>query len=165
MYDAVLSVGLPGLPGLPSMLSPAGRSSSSPLEERYVSRVRMDASPPSTAAAAGVGGNPKDASDVPTLWTVEAKSIRSNLFDSLRSRWKLTLLANDSGTNARDSCDVSCNTNDTTMTNASCGVNFDVEIRVSNPLVSLTLDQVLEDVARRQVEAFERRCGEVLIRS
>ncbi|KAL7551646.1 hypothetical protein ACHAWF_018048 [Thalassiosira exigua] len=120
MYDAVLGVGLPG-PGPSSIL-----------EERYVSRVRAIA--------------PADA-DSP-IWTVEAKSIRSQLFYSLRSRWVLTYAdAASDGELATEE--------------ESCHVNFEVEIRVSNPLVSLTLGQVLKDVARKQVEAFEKRCNEM----
>ena len=43
----------------------------------------------------------------------------------------------------------------------SCNVNVEVEIQVSNPLISFTLDKVLKDVAKKQVEAFEKRCREI----
>lgn len=112
MMDAVLCVGLPvGSSGLGSFL-----------EERYISRVKMMC--PSS-----------DSADNGEVWVVEAKSIKSNLFDSLRSRWKLSLAGEQ-----------------------SCNVNFYVEITVSNPLISLTLDNILEEVARKQVDAFEKRC-------
>ena len=113
MMDAMLCVGLPvGSSGLGTLL-----------EERYISRVKMTC--PSYNESAG----DRD------FWIVEAKSINSNLFDSLRSRWKLSLKGEQ-----------------------SCNVNFSVEIEVSNPLISLTLDKVLEEVARKQVDAFEKRC-------
>ena len=114
MMDAVLRVGLPGL-------SLSAGSKNSLLEERYVSRVRMI-----------------PASESTPFWTVEAKSIQSNLFDSLKSRWQLSLI---------DDHDV-----------PSCNVNFEVEIQLSNPLIAFTLDRVLKDVAKAQVEAFEMRC-------
>jgi len=129
LYDAVLGVGLPGL-----------------LEERYVSRVR--ALPP----PAGSGG-----ARVPT-WTVEAKSIRSGLFDSLKSRWKLTHAYRNS--RSQDTQHISGNGAGDGTEQASCSVDFEVELLVSNPIVSLSLDRVLRDVATKQVEAFERRCRE-----
>mmetsp|Transcript_18592 Transcript_18592/g.30425 ORF Transcript_18592/g.30425 Transcript_18592/m.30425 type:complete len:222 (+) Transcript_18592:99-764(+) len=117
MMDAVLRVGLPGLS--------LSAGSNSLLEERYVSRVRMI-----------------PASENTPFWTVEAKSIQSNLFDSLKSRWQLSLTDDDA--NARGG--------------PSCNVNFEVEIQLSNPLIAFTLDRVLKDVAKAQVEAFEKRC-------
>ena len=116
--DAVLRVGLAGLMG-------GTNSSNSLLEERYVSRVRMI-----------------PANDTNPIWTVEAKSIQSNLFDSLKSRWQLSLIEDDASS-ARQ---------------FSCNVNFEVEIQVSNPLISFTLDRVLKDVANAQVGAFKKRC-------
>ena len=82
------------------------------------------------------------ASENTPFWTVEAKSIQSNLFDSLKSRWQLSLI--DDYANVRGG--------------PSCNVNFEVEIQLSNPLISFTLDRVLKDVAKAQVEAFEKRC-------
>eukprot|EP00578_Thalassiosira_sp_NH16_P013898 CAMPEP_0181124742 /NCGR_PEP_ID=MMETSP1071-20121207/26652_1 /TAXON_ID=35127 /ORGANISM="Thalassiosira sp., Strain NH16" /LENGTH=148 /DNA_ID=CAMNT_0023210085 /DNA_START=294 /DNA_END=740 /DNA_ORIENTATION=+ len=144
MYDAVLRVGLPGL----------SDDASSLLEERYVSRVRKK----SPAVA-----NVKDEDDIAPTWTVEAKSIESQLFDSLKSRWQLTFVENeierrDAGSSGSRNLSNGCMA---TEDIASCSVNFEVEIQVSNPLISFTLDRVLKDVARKQVEAFEKRCNEV----
>ena len=124
MMDAVLRVGLP-----------FGSSKSfAVMAERYISRVRMI--PPSPS---------ETITDNQQVWIVEAKSIQSKLFDSLKSRWRLSLAHNE------QSNDVSCR------------VNFDVEIQVSNPMISFTLDKVLKDVAEKQVEAFEKRCKNVLM--
>ncbi|KAL7520392.1 hypothetical protein ACHAWX_005119 [Stephanocyclus meneghinianus] len=138
MMDALLRVGFP-----------LGSSSAwgTLLEEQYVSRVRMI--PPSR------GGKDSDEQ----VWIVEAKSIQSNLFVSLKSRWRLSLIPHhrcdtfsmgDAG-NSEAAAEHSPN-------HISCNVKFDVEIQVSNPLISFTLDTVLKDVARKQVDAFERRC-------
>ena len=145
MYDAVLRVGLPGLPSLPSV------QSSSLLEERYISRVRM-------ISPALDDDNNKYVYTAP-MWTVEARSIESQLFDSLKSRWQLTLVENGHHHDNKQSSDeriVKMNAND-----ISCKVNFEVEIQVSNPLISFALDSVLKDVAKEQVLAFESRCNEV----
>lgn len=40
-------------------------------------------------------------------------------------------------------------------------VDFQVEMTVRDPLIAVTLDRVLKEVAGRQIEAFERRCREV----
>ena len=127
MMDAVLRVGLPlGSSGLGSLM-----------EERYVSRVRMI--PPS--------------SDDRQVWIVEAKSIHAaGLFDSLKSRWKLSIADTE-----QHNCHVG-NGESNKTNNLSCHVNFDVEIEVTNPLISFTLDKVLKDVAKKQVDAFEKRC-------
>ena len=148
MYDAVLRVGLPGLPMGPS---------SSLLEEKYISRVRM------SSPISEVGSD----ENAQLVWTVEAKSIQSELFDSLKSRWQLKLVQNDD-----IQSDTMHNTHENKRDNKrapeeeiivkiSCKVNFEVEIQVSNPLISFTLDQVLKDVARKQVDAFEKRCNEI----
>ena len=134
MYDAVLRVGLP----LPS---------ASLMEERYVSRVRMI--PPANNSDNDVETRP--------MWTVEAKSIQSQLFDSLKSRWQLTATTTADSKIAEKHQQSTPNEND----EVSCNVNFEVEIQVSNPLISFTLDKVLKDVAKRQVEAFEKRCREI----
>ena len=42
-----------------------------------------------------------------------------------------------------------------------CDVEFEVEIKASNPLIVGTLDKVLEEVAGKQVAAFERRCAQI----
>jgi coenzyme Q-binding protein COQ10 len=73
---------------------------------------------------------------------VETKSIQSKLFDSLRSRWKLAEIKD--GAHKGD-----------------CEVNFEVEMTVSDPLIMATLDEVLKQVACRQVDAFEKRCRQV----
>lgn len=146
MYDAVLRVGLPGLSDLP-MMPP----SSSLVEERYVSRVRMI--PPC--------GNDDTAYNSTSTWTVEAKSIESQLFDSLKSRWQLTFADDDNGNSDNTSAGEGSNKYAMHSNYTSCSVNFEVEIEVSNPFIAFTLDKVLKDVAKRQVEAFEMRCNEV----
>jgi ribosome-associated toxin RatA of RatAB toxin-antitoxin module len=158
MMDAVLTVGLPGL---------SVGAASSLLEERYVSRVRM-------LQPKMIGGNVVEKEG---CWSVEAKSIQSNLFDSLKSRWQLSLVdiaSTDTTTadyttlqsqqqqNSITKGDSSYSLPSSTTNNThSCNVRFEVEIQVSNPLISFTLDRVLNDVARKQVEAFEKRCRNV----
>lgn len=120
MMDAVLRVGLP-----------FGSSKSlASMEERYISRVRMI--PPSPGET-----------NKQQVWIVEAKSIQSKLFDSLKSRWRLSRASSEQ------------------PTYVSCNVSFDVEITISNPVISFTLDKVLKDVAETQVQAFEKRCRNV----
>ncbi|KAL7471781.1 hypothetical protein ACHAXS_012095 [Conticribra weissflogii] len=143
MMDAVLRVGLPGMSAFPG-------SSSSMLEESYVSRVRMlDAE--RLRAKNGRNQHP--------MWVVEAKSIRSQLFDSLKSRWQLTLA------DKNDSADRNTDSSNNPSTMPSCKVQFEVEIQVSNPIISFTLSQVLKNVAKKQVVAFEKRCRNVPFRA
>lgn len=124
LMDAVLRVGLPGLS--------LSAGSNSVLEERYVSRVRMT-----------------PANEITPFWTIEAKSIQSSLFDSLKSRWQLSLI-DDANVDGQQQ-----------TASPSCSVHFEVQIQVSNALISFTLDRVLKDVAKAQVEAFEKRCRAV----
>jgi coenzyme Q-binding protein COQ10 len=77
---------------------------------------------------------------IPEQLTIEAKSIESQRFDSLRSRWKLREVEADE---------------------SLCHVDFEVEMTVSDPFIIAVLDQVLREVAGRQVEAFEKRCHEL----
>lgn len=78
----------------------------------------------------------------PENYIVETKSIESKLFDSLQSRWKLGEIRSDDNMHA-------------------CDVEFEVQMTVSDPLVAQVLDKVLEEVAGRQVEAFEKRCRQL----
>ena len=114
---------------------------------------------------------PTDTSSKP-IWTVEAKSIQSQLFDSLKSRWQVSFADNEMHEHRRDNPQDGRNHNGnhnistpshnaTTTSPTSCKVNFEVEIQVSNPLISFTLDRVLKDVAEKQVDAFEQRCIEI----
>lgn len=82
----------------------------------------------------------------PETLTVHTKSIESNLFDSLESRWKL------SPVNTKDD------------ENLHCNVDFMVEMSVSDPVIAGALDKVLEEVAGRQVAAFERRCHQIPVK-
>lgn len=76
----------------------------------------------------------------PDQLTVQAKSIESTLFEALDSKWVLEEIDSDSN-----------------LTN----VHFEVEMSVSNPVIVNALDQVLEQVAGKQVAAFEQRCQEI----
>lgn len=67
---------------------------------------------------------------------VETNSIQSKLFDKLSSRWALH----------------------PTPTKGETDVDFWMEITVSDPIIVAALDQVLKEVAGRQVAAFEERC-------
>jgi hypothetical protein len=40
-------------------------------------------------------------------------------------------------------------------------VSFEVEMTVSDPLIVAVLDQVLQEIAGRQVEAFDKQCQEL----
>jgi ribosome-associated toxin RatA of RatAB toxin-antitoxin module len=116
------------------------------LSEEYVSRVKVDTE----------------------AMTVEARSIRSSLFDSLKSRWKLRpVLASREqqkesrrGVNSLSDATSSC-LNSKTEHDEYCDVEFEVEIKASNPLIVGTLDKVLEEVAGKQVAAFEKRCLQI----
>jgi coenzyme Q-binding protein COQ10 len=76
----------------------------------------------------------------PEKLTVHAKSIESSLFEALDSKWVLRKI--DSEENL-------------------CDVHFEVEMSVSNPVIVNALDQVLREVAAKQVVAFEKRCHEI----
>eukprot|EP00586_Coscinodiscus_wailesii_P015438 CAMPEP_0172517028 /NCGR_PEP_ID=MMETSP1066-20121228/281209_1 /TAXON_ID=671091 /ORGANISM="Coscinodiscus wailesii, Strain CCMP2513" /LENGTH=108 /DNA_ID=CAMNT_0013298783 /DNA_START=275 /DNA_END=601 /DNA_ORIENTATION=+ len=71
---------------------------------------------------------------------VEAKSVKSKAFESLKSRWKLNSVEGEDG---------------------SCDVDFEVEMTVRDPVITQVIDSVLEQVAGRQVDAFQRRCEEI----
>lgn len=43
----------------------------------------------------------------------------------------------------------------------ACHVDFEVTMAVSDPVIVATLDQVLKEVASRQVEAFDERCRQI----
>lgn len=77
----------------------------------------------------------------PVALLIETKSIESKLFESLQSRWQLA--------------------EHPTISGLSTKVDFEVQLTVRDPIVVATLDQVLREVAGRQVAAFEQRCREI----
>lgn len=76
----------------------------------------------------------------PQLFTVETKSLNGQKFDSLQSSWRLAHVPGST---------------------PQTDVHFTVEMTVSDPLIAGTLDQVLESVAKQQVQAFAQRCQEI----
>lgn len=105
------------------------------IEEEYVSRVRH---------VQQVSSDGRDE------WIVEAKSIRSNLFHGLSSSWHLT-------TYTHGLADKDCANDEMKMTK----VKFEVEMSVADPIISVAVERILENVAIQQIEAFERRCRDI----
>ena len=109
---------------------------------------------------------------LPLEWIVTAKSIKSTLFHNLNSSWKLTPVKNVNKNNRNSNsnndipnlineCDNGNNNTNANNNNFQTNVEFEVEINVSNPIISIALDSSLEQVANQQVAAFERRCMEI----
>ena len=100
-----------------------------------------------------------DVTVIPSKLTVETVSIESKLFDSLKSRWLLSPVEVAAGVDE----------NNGTIENSRssgmnrCHIHFEVEMTVSDPIIKKTLDQVLQQVAGRQVEAFAERCRQIPI--
>ena len=82
---------------------------------------------------------------IPETYTIETESIESTSFESLKSRWTLGEAVME------DKEDIHCQ------------VDFEVEMTVSDPVIVAVLDQVLQQVASRQVQAFEQRCHNIPI--
>jgi coenzyme Q-binding protein COQ10 len=108
------------------------------LEEEYVSRVRHV--------------SPKNGKDE---WIIEANSMRSKLFHGLSSSWHITSLNKD--TLVGDMPTSLGGEHGKTMAK----VKFEVEMSVADPILSVALKKILESVAIRQMEAFEKRCKEI----
>jgi coenzyme Q-binding protein COQ10 len=81
---------------------------------------------------------------IPEQMTIQTESIVSQRFDTIKSRWTLGEVEGDFTDG------VVC-----------CDVDFEVEMTVSDPIIVAVLDQVLQEVAGRQVDAFEKRCQEL----
>jgi coenzyme Q-binding protein COQ10 len=105
--------------------------------ETYVSRVSIDRS----------------------SLSVEAVSIQSQLFDSLRSKWSLSGVANNQpvpwSTMLVQHQPLALENVD------QCHVSFEVELSVSDPVIVGMLDALLKEVASRQVHAFSERCQDL----
>jgi coenzyme Q-binding protein COQ10 len=138
MFDASLKIGVSDMPPLNS------------IEEEYVSRVKYFQQLSSSGKRE---------------WIVEAKSIKSNLFQGLNSSWKLsdvTAMQSPHHGNVTNSFDTNGTVEDK-LTEAAplTNVKFEVEMSVTDPIIAVALDQVLESVALQQIEAFEKRCRDI----
>lgn len=98
---------------------------------------------------------------VPETLTIETKSIQSTLFDSLQSRWKLNKVHLNHNSNNNINRDEEEQEEPTATSTIGCHIDFVVTMAVSDPVIIATLDQVLREVAERQVDAFDRRCQQV----
>lgn len=151
MFDASLKIGISDSPSLNVM------------EEEYISRVRhvQQISSLLDDDDDGDGGGKRKE------WIVEAKSIKSNLFHGLSSCWKLTQWDCTCREDLeKDSCyplsissrEKNIEKHTSTGVDIYTKVEFEVEISVIDPFISTALNQVLESVALKQMEAFENRC-------
>jgi len=132
------------------------------IEEEYVSRVRMKGpSKINTNSNYVTGSQHPDADGVE--WIVEAKSIKSRLFHGLTSRWRLTesALTRKSVSN-RTTLQLGDNKMmDSAEDYSHTNVEFEIEMKVQDPIIVTVLDEVLVHVAETQVDAFEKRCIEI----
>ena len=90
----------------------------------------------------------------PMQYRIHTKSVQSKWLDSLESTWQLT--PHDPSTMASNA-----NGHNSASSLSHCHVDFCVSLQASDPLIVQTLDQVLEHVARQQVDAFEQRCRQM----
>jgi ribosome-associated toxin RatA of RatAB toxin-antitoxin module len=132
-FDATLKVGITGLP--PPLHS---------MEEEYTSRVSAKHS------------RTRDSSGKESLlWTVDAASIQSKYLEHLKSHWILKPIAPSYNWTTPSSV------NPKEASKVWTDVDFTIEMSMSDPILTVLLDQILKDVATRQVLAFEKRCFDI----
>ena len=158
MFDASLRIGIGSARSNDTLSYPWDNA-----EEEYISRVKMTV----------------DDENTNKVWRVEAKSIKSKLFDGLNSSWVLKESLPPSSplsTSITTSSHIpdlrfgdelnSESTNSSKDIHASSSiwtnVVFDLEVVVSDPVIVMTLEQLLEKVAKQQVLAFEKRCADIV---
>jgi ribosome-associated toxin RatA of RatAB toxin-antitoxin module len=96
--------------------------------------------------------------------TIHTKSVESKWLDSLQSTWKLRAVNNVNAESPLLNNNSSNNVQQQQQHQQQhCHVDFSVTITASDLLIVQTLDQVLEHVAGRQVDAFETRCRQIPI--
>jgi coenzyme Q-binding protein COQ10 len=93
-------------------------------------------------------------------WTVQTKSIQSTIVHSISSTWKVSpapILSLSAHHPNAPRLPQSHNEKSKEDQFQCCNVELHVEMQVTDPFITSVLDQVLEQVASRQVEAFETR--------
>lgn len=90
----------------------------------------------------------------PQRWTVESKSVESQVLESLRSRWQL----HDVSRSSSSSLSAGRGGDEA---EPACRVDFWVEMSVRDPVMASALDSLLRQVAHRQVDAFAVRCRSI----
>ncbi len=199
MFDAILKIGFGSSSSGSNSNSNSGSSNFDFFQEEYVSRVTKTKTMKKKKEGEEkvILENIPSSSSASLEWVVNARSIKSNLFDGLNSSWRLTeanvnnmnigqnqLCTKHSNSNNYDDDDdddddeiipnlaneekISKNNNTETYTrnrmSPMTNVEFEVEISVSDPIISVALEASLEEVAKQQVNAFEKRCFEVPFR-
>lgn len=86
----------------------------------------------------------------------ETRSIKGQLFHSLYSKWHLRYYQTTESSSKH-------NIKHSKNNGSRCHtiVNFEVAIASHDPIILHTLDQVLEKVAKQQIQAFEQRCHQI----
>jgi len=148
-FDATLKVGITSLP--PPIYS---------MEEEYTSRV---------IAKHSKIINP-NTNQESLLWTVDTTSIQSKYLDYLKSQWKLQPVIQESHFHSSDNTRIHMDSKLQQQEEPQrrfdgneiwTDVDFYIEMSISDPILTVLLDQILKDVANRQVIAFEKRCHEI----
>lgn len=121
------------------------------MEEEYISRVKTRVN----RNLKGIGR---------TQWMVETKSIDSKFLDKIKSRWTI----NELKTSKRDppysefpDLIITNNQKKSKKMHSWCKVKFELEMKVSNPIIRSFIDKLVEEVANIHILAFERRCSDV----
>lgn len=148
MFDASLQIGF----------GSSGSDGGNMFQEEYISRV--------TKKIQRMEEQQGSKNNNSLEWVVKAKSIRSTLFHGLNSSWRLTesKSGNNGGHHQHDEVPKLLEVDENTSSSIEylhTKVEFEVEISVSNPLIAAALDGSLENVAKQQVAAFEKRCFDI----
>ena len=101
---------------------------------------------------------------------VEARSVRSGLFEKMTTTWRFTPLDGEDAAADDDDDDAGGMSSTQTTTTTTKGdiapldidggviVDFEIDFQVRDPMHAAAVRVVFDDVAKSQIQAFEKRC-------
>ena len=101
---------------------------------------------------------------------VEARSVRSGLFEKMTTTWRFTPLDGEDADDDDDDDDAGGMSSTQTTTTTTKGdiapldidggviVDFEIDFQVRDPMHAAAVRVVFDDVAKSQIQAFEKRC-------
>ena len=97
---------------------------------------------------------------------VQARSVKSGLFENMTTTWRFTPLDGDEGDEDDDVAGGHAKGDDAKAREVTDGgviVDFEIDFQVRDPMHAAAVSMVFDDVANSQINAFEKRCKQLAL--
>ena len=94
---------------------------------------------------------------------VQARSVKSGLFENMTTTWRFTPLDGDEDEEDEDGRAKGDDAKAREVTDGGVIVDFEIDFQVRDPMHAAAVSMVFDDVANSQINAFEKRCKQLAL--